>query len=669
MKNKGNSGKKHALSDRITAVFLSFVLAVSVMAGPVPAKAAEIEEVEQITEQEQQAAEEEQQATYTLSFAFPYESVWLKDKGLSITDIPSGTVKNASELPKGPRLTGRLFKGWLRAKEDTVPIESITVTESATLYGLYVTAYSVQVSNGTGGGEYAQGDAVTVTAEDSETGAEFKGWTGTEGLGIADTAQKTITFAMPASNVTLTAVYEEPVHVHSGTYVEAVAADCTMAGHTAYYACACGKWFHDSECTEEINDHNSVLVPAAHDFSVGKWDNEKHWNKCSRCTAVDVKEEHIYDDDGDTTCNVCEYVRTIGGEEEENPDPPKEGKLEIGREQGAGTPHTDFGMEQGALAQAVLTVEELETAKTDDVQIILSIDNADASVSEEDRQLIAAQLNGYTVGQYLDINLYKVIGEDRTQVAATPGGKVRITVTMPYGLRNTDRSKKRTYAVIRVHDGVAAILPDEDEDAATVTFASDLYSIYAIVYQDTDIQNEGSGQENGNTGGDNQNAGDTGNTGNNQNTDTGNTAGETQDKKDETNTAGEVQDKKDETDTAGDGSIDVADNDGNDSVKKDTKAKKKGKGPMTGDTRPLEIYATVAMVAGFSWLYDFFGKRRMGLTEQEKQQITARLIAWGRNGGRLRKAMAVLTIFMLLAYYHSIGKRTEISWKEIYGGS
>ena len=72
-------------------------------------------------------------------------------------------------------------------------------------------AYTVTVNNGTGGGNYAEGESVTITASAPETGKQFAGWTGADGLtftsGSAATA--TATFTMPARAVEVMAVYED----------------------------------------------------------------------------------------------------------------------------------------------------------------------------------------------------------------------------------------------------------------------------------------------------------------------------------------------------------------------------------------------------------------------------------------------------------------------------
>ena len=103
-------------------------------------------------------------------------------------------------------------------------------------------------------------------------------------------------------------------HTHSGTLVAAETPTCTQDGNKAYYTCSCGKCFSDSACTNEIIDHASVIVgKLGHDFSGQYLFNANgHWKVCSRCNEEQIPESHVFDDDNDTTCNKCDYRRTIG---------------------------------------------------------------------------------------------------------------------------------------------------------------------------------------------------------------------------------------------------------------------------------------------------------------------------------------------------------------------
>lgn len=82
-----------------------------------------------------------------------------------------------------------------------------------------------------------------------------------------------------------------------------------------------------------------------------------------------------------------------------------------------------------------------------------------------------------------------------------------------------------------------------------------------------------------------------------------------------------------------------------------------GKEPKTGDTDYVEIYATLAMIAGLTYLLLYFMEEGRGMTEREKEVFVAAFIRWAKKGGRFRRCCAVAAIFCLLVYYHSIGKR------------
>ena len=62
-----------------------------------------------------------------------------------------------------------------------------------------------------------------------------------------------------------------------------------------------------------------TVTPPAHEHRYGDWskDGTNHWHECTdaacpnQSESIKDKETHIYDDDADTTCNICGYVRTV----------------------------------------------------------------------------------------------------------------------------------------------------------------------------------------------------------------------------------------------------------------------------------------------------------------------------------------------------------------------
>lgn len=81
-----------------------------------------------------------------------------------------------------------------------------------------------------------------------------------------------------------------------------------------------------------------------------------------------------------------------------------------------------------------------------------------------------------------------------------------------------------------------------------------------------------------------------------------------------------------------------------------------GKEPKTGDASYLEVYATLAMIAGLTYLLLYVMEESRGMSEREKEAFVAAFIRWGKKGGTFRKCCAMAAIFCLLAYYHIIGK-------------
>lgn len=140
--------------------------------------------------------------------------------------------------------------------------------------------------------------------------------------------------------------------------------------------------------------------------------------------------------------------------------------------------------EQATLVGVVLTEEEKEAvADGESVKIELTVSDASKDTSEETKAAVAGCIEkagrGFVVGQYLDISLQKTVGKvSPVSITSTGEAMVTITVTVP----ETLWMPERTYAVVRVHDGIADILEDQDNVAETITFRTNQFSSYTIIY-------------------------------------------------------------------------------------------------------------------------------------------------------------------------------------------
>lgn len=89
-----------------------------------------------------------------------------------------------------------------------------------------------------------------------------------------------------------------------------------------------------------------------------------------------------------------------------------------------------------------------------------------------------------------------------------------------------------------------------------------------------------------------------------------------------------------------------------------------GSEPKTGEGSHVELYATVSMIAGFSYLLLYF--KEHGMTKEKKEELVLRLVNWAKEGGRIKRMLALGLIFLVLAYYHSMGRSTSADWREVY---
>ena len=78
------------------------------------------------------------------------------------------------------------------------------------------TGYTVTVNSGTGGGDYAEGAIVTITADAALSGKVFDKWTTSDGVTFANDSSATTTFVMPTKAVTVTATYKAASAPDSG---------------------------------------------------------------------------------------------------------------------------------------------------------------------------------------------------------------------------------------------------------------------------------------------------------------------------------------------------------------------------------------------------------------------------------------------------------------------
>lgn len=126
-----------------------------------------------------------------------------------------------------------------------------------------------------------------------------------------------------------------------------------------------------------------------------------------------------------------------------------------------------------------ITANELsEVAEGKKIEIVLEVKEAQAN------ELIETSTKGYKVGKYLDITLYKSVNGTNESIHEL-SKVMKVTIKVPEELINKDSKTKREYYIARSHNGKVDILETNyDEKTNKLTFETDKFSDYAIIYKD-----------------------------------------------------------------------------------------------------------------------------------------------------------------------------------------
>ena len=87
------------------------------------------------------------------------------------------------------------------------------------------------------------------------------------------------------------------------------------------------------------------------------------------------------------------------------------------------------------------------------------------------------------IGEFIDLSFQIKNGNSPWQKIKVLGDELEITIKIPDNLLG-----KEKYYILRSHDGVCDMLEDLDTDSSTITFRTDRFSTYAIVYVDNDVK-------------------------------------------------------------------------------------------------------------------------------------------------------------------------------------
>ena len=234
---------------------------------------------------------------------------------------------------------------------------------------------------------------------------------------------------------------------------------CTEAGEKTYTCTRCN--VTKTEAVEALGHHYSV-----------EWTIDKE----ATTTETGSKSHHC------TVCGDRADITIIPMIKEEVK---VDIKVEVVKKED--TPDTSIEGSKDEVINSVLTEDEIKAVNDGaKVEVSFDISNIEKTVTDSDKRLIDDKLKaGEKIGTILDIALNKTV-DGNTNSVHELNSAITLKVAVPDSIVNKDAAIQREYGVIRIHNGVSEnIDATYNAEDNTITFATDRFSTYAIVYSDT----------------------------------------------------------------------------------------------------------------------------------------------------------------------------------------
>ena len=245
--------------------------------------------------------------------ACPNQSESIKDKAAHVYDDDADTTCNIC--------------GYVRTvTPEIVPVSQITLNKAETSISVgnseTLTATVAPENAANKALKWASSDEDVATVAPDGTVTAVKAGAATITATAADGSGKSA-----VCKVTVTGDTTPPAHEHSygdwskdGTnhWHECTDANCPNQSESIKDKAA-HVYDDDADTTCNICGYVRTVTPPAHEHRYGDWrkDGTNHWHECTdvdcpnQSESIKDKEAHVYDDDADTTCNICGYVRTV----------------------------------------------------------------------------------------------------------------------------------------------------------------------------------------------------------------------------------------------------------------------------------------------------------------------------------------------------------------------
>ena len=143
-----------------------------------------------------------------------------------------------------------------------------------------------------------------------------------------------------------------------------------------------------------------------------------------------------------------------------------------------------------AVANATLTPEQIQLISDGrTIEIRIEVTDISENVPPQDKEVIEDaveanrdELTGLVPGMYMDISLFIRLGMGEWNAVTSTEEPFDIIIGLPEKLQEEGRE----FYIIRSHEGEYTLLNDMDSAPETVTISTDLFSVYAIAFRQTD---------------------------------------------------------------------------------------------------------------------------------------------------------------------------------------
>ena len=161
-----------------------------------------------------------------------------------------------------------------------------------------------------------------------------------------------------------------------------------------------------------------------------------------------------------------------------------------------GTPTTTTTCDEATIVKNVVAgnvlSDEQKVAVENGASVSIKTVASKIEPTTEDKSLVEAQLNSTNkIAMYLDLKVVASVTKNGTKfgddvTVRETGTPVKFTIALDDSFINTKNTVDRTYQVVRIHNGVVDVLPATfNADSKTITFETDKFSTYAVMYTDT----------------------------------------------------------------------------------------------------------------------------------------------------------------------------------------